>query len=196
MRRSGASAIQPKAGHAGVTLAFVRDEGRLADEERLVEANVAAEASVGGIEAQRPRQLVTVERQPGLDAQTVARGQATGRSAQLQQARCQRRRLIRVDEEFIGHALAGIAGARDDQIEFGECCMHYGGPGESSQTCQVAFVSAQRGQDLAAARALQRQVNASFFSAGGGAQVAQGEALAVLQAAPGEARGRSAPRHL
>ena len=44
MRRAGAPAIQPEAGHAGITFPFVRDEGSLADEEGLVKANVAAEA--------------------------------------------------------------------------------------------------------------------------------------------------------
>ena len=50
--------------------------GRLADEERFVELDIGGKARVRRIQAQRSRQLVSVQRQAGLDPQAVARSQA------------------------------------------------------------------------------------------------------------------------
>ena len=145
----------------------------VADREQRQRVGEDRDVIVLGVEAQ----LVAVQGQPRLQAQRIAGTEADRHGAGIDQALPQRDRLAGLDEQLEADRLAGIAGARDDQL----------GAVEARQAQLVALVLGQLAldhdplQDGRRIGALQRD-HAEVLADVGQRHVAR--ALVVVQPAP------------
>ena len=129
-------------------------------------------------DSQRPGHLVAIERQARLRARAVTRGQAAGLHAQALARRQQRvpqiDGAVGVDEQLIGHALAGVAGARQDEVKAARVGAHDSRPGQRLQPLGEGRVAAgQSDERVGRARPLQGDVHPAVGPVARVAQIAQ-----------------------
>ena len=86
-------------------------------------------------------------------------------------------------EELISHALAGIAGARDDQVDAAQSHASDAGPAQTPYGRFVLSAAFEGEQDIAALRSLQGDVDALLGTPLRQSQVAQLEAVDACDAA-------------
>ena len=125
---------------------------------------------------------MTVERQTGFGAQRVAGAQAARLHAKWL-ARCEHLAhhffsLVGMYEQLKAHFLAGVASARDDQINAAHNSITQLRALEFHNFLAVGIANAHRQQNITRARPLQRNIHAHIGAFFGIAQVAQIHAAA------------------